>query len=676
MLTSRNRLALLVVLAAALLQAAAPGAALARSDAASAGRTESPYFFVNSDAPGVDRLPLKDTHVDVRVVGVIADVTVTQLYRNEGARPIEARYVFPGSTRAAVHGMTVRLADRVLSAEIREKQQARIEYDAAKREGRTTALLEQQRENVFQMNVANIMPGDDVKVELRYTELVPPTDGKYQFVFPTVVGPRYNGRPETGSGRNEPWISTPYLHQGELSQTRFAIEVQLATPMPLQSVASPSHRIVVRHPSDAEAEVRLANDAGNENNRDFVLDYGLAGDRIASGMLLSRGGPSKDGENFFLAMVEPPLAVGAAQIVPREYIFIVDISGSMHGFPLDTAKALLQDLVGRLRPSDIFNVMLFAGSSQMLAPASVPALKPNIEKALQVLQNQRGGGGTELLPALRKALALPNDAERARTFVVVTDGYVSVEREAFELIRRNLSRANLFAFGIGSAVNRQLIEGMARAGGGEPFVVLNSRAAAGEAERFRRMIDAPVLTHLKTRFEGLDVYDVEPLSPPDVFAQRPVVIFGKWRGKPEGRLVLEGHAASGPFRADLKVRAGQISERNGALRYLWARQRVSALSDQEALEGGGGRRESILDLGLRYGLLTQYTSFIAVDRVVRNSAAAEAVSVDQPLPLPQGVSDLAVGAEVPSTPEPGAWWMLITALLGTIAWMRRRAAAA
>jgi len=639
-------------------------------DTEKSDRTESPYFFVHSDDPSVDRLPLKATQVDVRVTGVIADVTVTQQYKNEGARPIEARYVFPGSTRAAVYGMTVRLADRVLTAEIREKQKARVEYETAKREGKTAALLEQHRPNVFQMNVANILPGDDVKVELRYTELIVPTDGQYQFVFPTVVGPRYNGLPATGSGTNEQWISTPYLTEGKRSSTRFDLNVQLASPIPLQAVTSPSHAIEVRNVSNAEARVILADTGANENNRDFVLDYRLAGERIQSGMLLSNGG--KDGENFFLAMVEPPRTVRPTQVVPRDYVFIVDISGSMHGFPLDTAKALLEDLVGGLRPSDTFNVMLFAGSQRMLAPRSVPATRANIHQAVRMLREQGGGGGTELVPAMRLALSLPHEADRARTFVVVTDGYISVEREIFELIRRNLSQANLFAFGIGTSVNRHLIEGMARAGQGEPFVVLNPRTAAHEADRFRRMINAPVLTHIKARFEGLDVYDVEPLAVPDVFARRPVILYGKWRGQAKGRLVLDGRAADGPFQAALDVRDAQVSEKNGALRYLWARHRIANLSDQEALEGAGAQRDAILALGLRYNLLTQYTSFIAVDRVVRNPIPGDLVDVDQPSPLPQGVSNLAVGAEVPSTPEPAVWWLLAIAGLVLLMALRPR----
>ncbi|MBS1197302.1 MAG: vault protein inter-alpha-trypsin subunit [Proteobacteria bacterium] len=630
-------------------------------------QTESPYFAVKSDDPSTDRLPLKGTQVDVRILGVIADVVVTQHYRNEGQRPIEARYVFPGSTRAAVYGMTVRLGDRLLTAAIREKGQAKIEYNQAKSDGKTAALLEQHRENVFQMNVANIMPGDDVKVELRYTELIIPTDGAYQFVFPTVVGPRYNGTPATGSGTNEKWISTPYLAAGELSATQFAMKVRLVTPTSAKEIQSPSHKIKLAKTGEQETSIELAQTGSNENNRDFILNYRLAGDKIESGLLLSRG----DKENFFLAMVEPPKAVPTSAIVPRDYVFIVDISGSMHGFPLNTTKALMNNLLGGLRPSDTFNVMLFSGSNTMLAPNSVPATKANVERAIQTLNNIQGGGGTEIVPALKRALAMPTDSDRARSFIVITDGYVSVEREIFELIRKNLDKANVFSFGIGGSVNRSLIEGIARAGQGEPFIVLNQESAVAEAGRFKTMIDSPVLSHLKVRFEGFETYDVEPLTLPDVFARRPVILFGKWRGEPKGKLVLEGRTTSGAYRNELPVEANKNSEGNGALRYLWARHRVAALTDQETLEGGGSFRQAILDIGLEYNLLTQYTSFIAVDKVVRNPKPEDSVTVKQALPLPEGVSNLAVGGEVPSTPEPASWAMMLIAIFG-MGWLGLR----
>jgi len=581
-------------------------------------------------------------------------VTVTQHYRNEGQRPIEARYVFPGSTAAAVYAMNVRVGDRLLTAKIREKQQARIEYETAKQEGKTAALLEQHRPNVFAMNVANILPGDDVAVELRYTELLMPQDARYDFVFPTVVGPRYNS--PQGEAQGEKWIAAPYLKSGVASETAFEMKVTLDTPVPVREIASSSHEIEVEGAGSGHASASVRQSGAN-GDRDFILSYRLAGDRIESGLMLFRG----ESENFFLAMVEPPKAVPAAQINPRDYIFVVDISGSMHGYPLETAKALLDKLIGSLRPSDTFNVMLFSGSNRLLAPTSVPATRANIERALQTIREMAGGGSTEIVPAFRRVAAMPKAPDVSRSIVVITDGYVSVENEVFRLVRSNLGQANVFAFGIGTSVNRHLIEGIARAGQGEAFVVTRPQEAAAQAERLRRMIESPVLTQVRAHFEGLDTYDVAPMHLPDVLAGRPVVVWGKWRGDAEqlrqGRLVVEGRSAEGPYRAEV-VADGRDVAGTSALRTLWARQRIAELADQEALEGGGAQKEAITALGLRYSLLTAYTSFIAVDHVIRNTNPALSPSVDQPSPLPPGVSPLAIGAEVPSTPEPDGWLAL------------------
>ncbi len=644
----------LSALAALLLMISPP----TRADDSQALKAESPYFFVNSNDPGTDRLPLKATTVDVRIAGVIADVTLTQHYRNEGQRALEARYVFPGSTQAAVYAMNVRLGSRLLTAHIREKQQARIEYTAAKAEGKTSALLEQHRPNVFEMNVANILPGDDVAVELRYTELLTPHDAQYGFVFPIVVGPRYNS--PQGAAASGKWVSTPHLKAAEPSATAFDLKLTLDTPLAVKEIVSPSHEIGIEGSGTEHASVTLKPEQA-ANNRDFILNYRLAGDRIESGLMLYRG----EEENFFLALVEPPKAVPVRQISPRDYIFVVDISGSMHGYPLETAKLLLQHLIGGLRPSDTFNVMLFSGSNRMLSPESVPATRANIDKALRTIREMGGGGSTEIVPALKRIAALKKGPDVSRSVIVITDGYVTVENEVFQLVANNLNQSNVFAFGIGTSVNRHLIEGIARAGQGEAFIVTKPDQAAAQAERLRKMIDAPVLTQLKARFQGLDVYDVQPAQLPDVLGGRPVLVFGKWRAEPaeaaRATMMIEGRSVEGAYHA-LVSTEGRENQTTPALRHLWARQRIATLSDQEALEGGSGQKDAITALGLKYGLLTQYTSFIAIDQVIRNSNPALAPTVDQPSPMPEGVSNLAIGAEVPGTPEPSAWLALLVVL--------------
>lgn len=644
-----------------------PGALFAATDEASTDRTLSPYFYVHSDDPGVDRLPLKATDVQVSIAGVIADVKVMQRYRNDGTRPIEAEYVFPGSTRAAVYGLTMKIGERLITAKIREKQQARAEYQAAKSAGKSAALLEQHRPNVFKMNVANILPGDVVEVELHYTELVVPTDSVYEFVFPTVVGPRYAKQTEAGTSPLDRWQQNPYLHEGEASADDFGLHVAINSGIALKETSSPTHRVQVRYRNAQRAEVELLREEKQAQNRDFILHYQLAGAQIESGLLLYEGAK----ENYFLAMIEPPKRVTAAQIPARDYVFIVDVSGSMHGFPLDVTKELMRNLLSSLRPTDTFNVLLFAGNSLLLSETPLPATQDNIARGISLIDSQQGGGGTELLPALQRALALPGAEERSRSIVVATDGYVDIEAETFDLIRQNLGRANLFAFGIGSSVNRYLIEGMARIGQGEPFVVTNPAEAAPRAEAMRRYIESPVLTKTQLVANGIEIYDVEPPGIPDVLASRPVVVFGKWRGPRQGTIALRGLSGEGPFEKSFDLSRVQPHEGNVAVGYLWARNRIARLDDYQRVANDPDRVKEITQLGLYYGLLTAYTSFVAVDEVVRNPHPEDTQNVKQPLPLPEGVSNLAVGGEVPTSPEPELFALLgVSAALA--AWARRR----
>ena len=601
-------------------------------------RTLSPYFFVVSDNPDTDRLTLKSTSAAVNISGVIADVLVTQVYKNDGKKPLEAIYVFPASTRAAVYGMKMTIGKRVIEAKIKKRDEARKEYEKAKEAGKSASLLEQQRPHVFQMNVANIMPGDEIKVELKYTELLIPTDRVYEFVYPTVVGPRYSNQKAGSAAPAEQWVENPYLHQGELSATTFDINVAINAGMAIKDLACSSHKVTASYESASRAKVLLDKDEVSSGNRDYILRYRLDGDKIQTGLLLTQG----EKENFFVLMMQPPERIVSADIPGREYIFIVDVSGSMHGFPLDISKKLLSNLIGNLRVTDRFNVLLFSGGSNVMAEESLPATPANIAKAIYMIENQQGGGGTELLPALKRALSLKKEDNFARSVVIVTDGYVSVEEEAFDLIRNNLGNANMFAFGIGSSVNRQIIEGMAHVGMGEPFIITKPDAAQAQAERFRKVIQSPVLTQVKVSFNGFNVYDVEPVSIPDILAERPVLVFGKWRGNPQGSIKLSGITGDGKYVQKIKVENYQPSKDNAALKYLWARHRITILSDYNKLRNDDTRVKEVTELGLNYNLLTAYTSFVAVDNEVRNKDG-NITTVKQPLPLPEGVSDYAVG---------------------------------
>jgi Ca-activated chloride channel family protein len=626
-------------------------------------KTLAPYFVVKGD-PTVDQLPLKDTQVDISVSGVIADVKVRQIYRNEGSRPINASYVFPASTRAAVYAMRMQIGNEIIIAKIKEREQAKQDFDKAKEEGKSASLLEQERPNVFSMSLANIMPQEQVEITLSYTELLIPTDNVYELVFPTVVGPRYASAPDEKGKRDDKFVATPYLRQGQQPPSALHISTRISAGVPIYDLACPSHQIMPQWQNQGVARFTLDDSNPFQGNRDFVVRYRLAGDQIASGLLLFQGAD----ENYFLYMAQPPARVATEAIPPREYIFVVDVSGSMDGFPLNTSKRLLKDLIGNLRPTDLFNVVLFAGDAAVLSPESLQANQQNIGRAIGLIEQQRGGGGTELLAAIKEAMALPRQDGISRSVVLVTDGYVSGEQGVFEHIRANLNKSNVFAFGIGGSVNRYLIEGVAKAGMGEPFIVTDETQAGAVANKFREYIQTPVLADIHVRSVG---YDVNPMNFPDLFAQRPIVLFGKWRGPLAGTIELTGRTGQGDFVSRFDVANGQLDEGNSALRYLWARSRIAELSDYGSSDVSEEDAKQITALGLKYNLLTQFTSFIAVREVVTNPTGS-AEDVKQAQPLPMHVSELAVGgAEVGSEPEL-VWLVVGSLLLATVMILRRK----
>jgi Ca-activated chloride channel family protein len=537
--------------------------------------------------------------------------------------------------------MRMKIGARTIEAHIARKQEARAEYEAAKRAGQRASLLEQERPNVFTTSVANIMPGDRIEVELDYSEMILPENTTYEFVYPTVVGPRYSGG---ANPKTDQWMANPHLSEGEKEPYAFDIKVHMQTGIALKEVSSPSHKIAVSYAGSSTADVRLDQTGGG--NKDFVLRYRLAGDKIETGLLLyeQRASSDQPNEKFFALLMEPPRRPSDADVPPREYIFLLDVSGSMHGFPLDTAKALMRELLSRLRPTDHFNLALFSGANYVWSPSgSKPANEKNIREGLDVILHQSGGGGTELMGGLQAAYAIPSLGRgTSRTVVVVTDGYVGVEAQAFRFIRERLDQANLFAFGIGTSVNRGLIEGMARAGLGEPFVVSRPEKAAAEAEKLRHMIERPVLTEIEVRMQGFDAYDVAPEKVPDLLAERPLLLFGKYKGDRPGKIEITGRSGRGKFGHSIDLRPADARQENAALRALWARKWVETLEDELHMGGGQEVQDVITGLGLGYSLLTPFTSFVAVDSQVVNRGGTPEI-VRQPLPMPEGVSNLAIG---------------------------------
>ena len=617
--------------------------------------TLAPYFLIDGMDTATDSFPLKETNVSVNINGIFAETFVTQTYSNEGQEPINATYVFPASSRVTIHGMKMEIGDEIITAKIKEKEEARHDYEQAKSEGKSASLLEQQRPNVFTMDVANVMPGDIIRIELHYTEMITPTDGIYQFVFPTVAGPRYTSPSVPKSLKAETWIASPFLRLGDTPREKYNINVNLSAGVPITDLQCGSHKIDVAWDNQTSARISLSNPEEFAGNRDFILDYKLTGTEISSGLMLGTG----ESENFFLLMVQPPERYTPETIPPREYIFILDVSGSMYGFPLDTSKELIRNLAGSLRESDRFNVILFSDSLIQMSPESVPATAENVQKAFALIDNEEGGGGTELAPALETALAIPASPGSARSVIAITDGYISGEREIFDIIGRNICTTNFFSFGIGSSVNRYLIDGIAKTGLGESFVVTDPSEAAATADRFRTYIQSPVLTDVQVTYDGFDVYDIEPPTLSTLFASRPIVLFGKWKGEPSGTIYITGKTGGRDYAEDIPVSAAIPLEANNIIQYLWARTRVERLTDYGMTEDlQANAKKEVTELGLRYSMMTPYTSFIAVTEKVRNTEG-KSTDVKQPLPIPMNVSEWAIGNGYTVGSEPGSLLLVL-----------------
>lgn len=580
-------------------------------------RVEPPRFEVPDGA----RLPLQSTHHEVRVVGPIAHVSITQTYVNEGTSLLDATYVFPGSPRSAVASLVMRIGDRTVKADLREKEEARAVFEKARREGYRASLLEQDRPNVFRMGLTNIRPGEKIEVSLGYTERVLTKDGVSELALPAVVAPRFGA--EAGSSMGE----RPTLAPG--AGPAWSADLRLSDGLAVTEVSSPTHDVSPTVDAQGQVQVKLR----TKGEKEFVLRWRVvAGTHPEAGLTVYEG----EDENFFMMTVAPPQRISIEETPPREVAFVLDVSCSMRGFPLDVAKTVMRESLGKLRPKDHFNVLFFSGSGWTYAPAPIPATRTNVANALEAIDAQHGGGGTQLVAALDRIASAPRAPNLARTVVVVTDGLVSFEQSAFAKVREKLHGTAVFTLGIGSNINRMLVEGLARAGGGASYVAHDQASARHEASRLVTAMAAPVLTRMKLDIEGLDAYDLEPPVLPDLYANQPVVVVGKYRGELKGSLRLSGQGGRSSFERTLQASAAVSSAGNDPLRALWARRKLQRVADDRNLADGGADKATITAIGLRYGLLTEHTAFVAVDSEGGKASGAKS-SVEQPGANPHGI---------------------------------------
>ncbi len=620
--------------------------------------TETPGSLQATDASGKPRglCPLKHTDVRAEITGFLSRVVVTQEFTNPFKDKIEAVYAFPLPQAAAVDDMTLKVGERTVRGRILRREEAQAVYETARNNGQVAGLLDQERPNIFTQSVANIMPGESVTVTISYVETLKYEDGAYEFSFPVVVGPRYiPGTPtaaQTGQGRlpntnqvpDASRITPPVAAQGTRAGQDISISVALDAGVTVESVKSNTHEIEVERPNATSARVTLKK-LNVIPNKDFVLKYNVAGASIQDAVLTHRD----ERGGYFTLIMQPPGQVKIEDVTPKELVFVLDTSGSMSGFPIEKAKETMKLALDSLYPQDTFNLITFAGDTEILFPAPVSATKENLAKAQKFLESRSGGGGTEMMKAIRAALDPSDAADHVRIVCFMTDGYIGNDMEIVGEVQKH-PNARVFSFGIGSSVNHFLLDKMAEYGRGEvEYVGLDDDGSAA-ARRFHERVRNPLLTDISVDYGGLPVADVYPKRIPDLFSAKPLILTGRYTGGGRGVIRIHGRAHGENFEREIAVNFPDTEAQHDVLATLWARRRVDDLmgADMQGMQQGNMRddlKETITQLGLEYRLLTQFTSFVAVEEMTVTDHG-QPRRVEVPVDLPEGVSRAAVGEKV------------------------------
>ena len=634
--------------------------------ASAAGDTGS-LQIIGDKGQVVGLCPLQHTDVNAEISGFLARVDVTQTYVNPSDQRIEAVYVFPLPDDAAVNSMTMHIGDRVVKGVIKKREEARQIYDQARQTGHVAALLDQERPNIFTQSVANILPGETVTIEITYVNTLKYEAGSYEFMFPTVVGPRYmpgqptgaqggGWSPDTTKVPDASRISPPVVPDGMRAGHDIAIHVTVDAGVPIQDIRSELHQVDVERTGASSAVVKLQ-DNDTIPNKDFILRYDVAGAKVEDALLTHAdppqsaqlgGGIATNATNgYFTFILQPPDKVYDEDATPREMVFVLDTSGSMYGFPIEKAKEAMALALAHLRPNDTFNLITFSGDEHVLFPAPVPATAENLMTAQKFLASREGSGGTEMMKAIRAALAPSDKSDHVRIAVFMTDGYVGNDMEIIGEVQKH-PNARVFAFGVGSAVNHFLLDNMAKEGRGEVEYLSLQGDAEAAINRLDERVHTPLLTDVSIDWGGLPVSEVSPQRPADLFSAKPLVITGRYSQAAHGTITLRGRRAGQPFERQIAVDLPAAQSSNRVLATLWARRKIDSLMAQDwnGAQQGAMKPEvqaQVTQLGLDYALMTQFTSFVAVEeKVVTDDGAPHTVQV--PVEIPEGVNrDMAVG---------------------------------
>ncbi|HLK05023.1 MAG TPA: marine proteobacterial sortase target protein [Candidatus Acidoferrum sp.] len=609
--------------------------------------TEGVLCYKSPVTGGYEYVPLLHTDVSIDVRGLVASGTVTQQYANDTNRPIEAIYVFPLPHDAAVYDLEIHVGNRVIRSVIKEREEAKRTYEAAKTEGKRAALVEEERPNIFTASVANLMPGDRVEVQLRYVEPLKWEDGKIRLTFPMVVGPRYIAGTQATGYQGTGWAPdtnavpdasriTPVVRNPESREGHdISVKVELDAGFQAAEVQSISHAIQVSESAGGRKHIELTT-GKTIPNKDFVLEIKHGSSAHAETALFLS--PNKErGESEFLLTAYPPSAAPTKR-VPVEMLYMIDISGSMNGTSIEQARAALLQALDRLAPNDRFGILAFNSYYQEFSAEPLVASADNVAAARRYVERLQAEGGTEMLPALLHLMKKAEHPGYVRTIVLLTDGDLGNEEQIFSAMHHELGNARLFTVAVGSAPNFFLATKMAQYGRGNFTHIANLSDIQDQMGRLLETIESPVLTDVQLKFEGVEATDVYPQRIPDLFLRQPLQITGRIVRGQKGVIHLTARAGDESYEASFAFDTAKSAFHPG-ITTVWARQKTDELMDRWRVGDEttqANLRTEIIAHAIQYRLVTRFTSLVAVEEIVANPGG-ESSQVAVPSELPAGM---------------------------------------
>jgi Ca-activated chloride channel family protein len=611
-----------------------------------------------------------NTSIDARISGLVARVSVRQEFRNDGQEWVEGVYVFPLPDTAAVDHLRMYAGDRFIEGEIREKARAKKEYEAAKAQGKKASLVEQQRANLFTTSVANVAPGEAVTIEIEYLETLRYVEGTFSLRVPTTFTPRYiPGAPlDRVEGKGSGWAAdttavpdasaiTPPVVAGATDH-KLTFTADLNPGIPLAFIASRYHVVDISN-LGGRYHIGLA-DGIVPMDHDLELTWKPEKDSEPRAMMFTE---SIDGAPHVLLMMLPPDDMSAPlQSMPRELVFVIDTSGSMHGTSLEQARRALALALDGLEPRDRFNIIEFNSVTNALFPSAVQAGAHNLDIARRFVAGLSADGGTEMAPAIRLALAGNASETHLRQVIFITDGSVGNEEQLYGLIEQRLGNTRLFTVGIGSAPNSWFMRKAAEAGRGSFTMISALHEVNEKMQRLFRKLERPQVTDIDIRWPSGIAAESYPVAIPDLYSGEPVLLKARLTGAARaGDLVtVQGVSALGGWSAELPI---AVSEERSGIAALWARARIEHLMDRGRRGAAGDEiRAAVVETALEHHLVSRYTSLVAVDKTPIRPDTAGLSSEQVASLLPRGQSATAIFG-FPATATDARWSRLAGTLL-------------